>query len=551
MNWTQTEPKIRPFLAGFLLYYPLYYLAMALVNLTPVLLRSGDLPELVLTPLHIGPRMIRTDLPTFLLAAAVALLVARLSARFLRHTPLAAALWTASLAFAALRWPLAVAISPQEPSPMYLVLSLFLFVVVAAGMASARNPLIITGYGAAACVYWLLYARTGFLAAAFILAVVIAVAFALFILRRRTERLDVSWTTVAVGLAAGLFVLVATLYGGRQIDAGREAQRKAVRQSMIATLPAVHGDAPYPRHFFQKGVNLTAEWPANYSPEAAGRMLDELASYGVDAIALVPYAFAPDRQSPEIRFRTRGGMEDPSDVEIIARLARHRGFRVMIKPQVWLRRGFPGDIEMRSQEDASTWFANYRSYIEFHARLAERVHADLFCVGVEFVKMSRHEQHWRDLIGHVRAIYPGPLTYGATQGEEFESLAFWDALDYIGLNNYYPLPDSLDASEIVAKVEAVHRRFDKPVIFPEAGFVSMENPHRAPWDETRRALSMGHQARAYEAVLSAFYEKSWFHGVYWWKVGTNGMGGPDDHSHSPWNKPAMEVVARFYRDGGR
>src|SRR6185295_13043001 len=74
----------------------------------------------------------------------------------------------------------------------------------------------------------------------------------------------------------------------------------------------------------------------------------------------------------------------------------------------------------------------------------------------------------------------------------------------------------------------------------EAGFPSLKDPHREPWSEAPRALSVDDQARCYEAVLRAFYKKPWFQGVYWWKVGTNGMGGPQDGSHTPWRKPAMD-----------
>ena len=90
-----------------------------------------------------------------------------------------------------------------------------------------------------------------------------------------------------------------------------------------------------------------------------------------------------------------------------------------------------------------------------HAELAARIQADIFCVGTELSKLSVYDAEWRRIIRDVRKIYKGPLTYAAVQGPEFENLRFWDALDYIGLNNYYPLPDDLSTAAIVAKVEAV------------------------------------------------------------------------------------------------
>ena len=76
-------------------------------------------------------------------------------------------------------------------------------------------------------------------------------------------------------------------------------------------------------------------------------------------------------------------------------------------------------------------------------------------------------------------------------------------------------------------------------------------PNREPWDETPRKLSPEDQARCYDAVFQAFYTKPWLQGIYWWKVGTNGYGGPGDGSHTPWGKPAMDVVKKWYTDGRR
>ncbi len=304
----------------------------------------------------------------------------------------------------------------------------------------------------------------------------------------------------------------------------------------------------HPEVFFQKGVNFTAESPGGYRPDAAVKMLDRLHDVGVNAIALVPYGFC-SRTEPIIRFG--GGWERAESIEAIVGLAHQRGIKVMLKPQLWAHGAFPGDLHFERGGERATWFENYRLFMEFYASLAARSHADLFCVGVEFVQMSRYEAEWRKLIARARQLYAGPLVYAATQGPEFEGVRFWDALDYIGLNDYYPLPDDLSTSAVVKKVELVQRKFNKPVIFPEAGFPSLKDPHREPWSESPRPISLADQAKCYEAVLRAFYKKPWFQGVYWWKVGSNGRGGPQDGSHSPWGKPAMEIVARWYKDGGR
>jgi hypothetical protein len=324
----------------------------------------------------------------------------------------------------------------------------------------------------------------------------------------------------------------------------------AVAAALVAACLLLLGVSPGPGLFFQRGVNFTAEWPDIYASERSVEILSTLPAYGVNAIAVVPYGIARS-DAPLIRFGGNRMWEKDESVVRVARLAHERGIKVLLKPQLWVRRGYPGDLDFSSQADLEAWFTQYDAFIRHYAALASRIRADVFCVGVEFSRMTRHEKHWRAAIARVRAVYAGPLVYGANWGEEFENLQFWDALDYIGLNQYYPLPDNLSTDTVVAKIESVHRRFHRPVIFTEAGFASLEGSNRQPWDETPRKLSLEEQARCYEAVLKAFYRKPWFHGVYWWKVGSNGFGGPEDGSHTPWGKPAMDVVARWYLRGGR
>lgn len=315
--------------------------------------------------------------------------------------------------------------------------------------------------------------------------------------------------------------------------------------ALAATPPAV--SAPVP---FQRGVNYTAEFPDGYGSDRARQILRSLRQYGVNAVAFVPYGFAP-KGEPAVRFSGTRTMERDDAITQLSEVARAAGMKVLLKPQLWLRGGSTTDIDFAKEAERKQWFAQYRLFLEHYAALAARIRADLFSVGVEFARMARYEAEWRGLIARARQMFPGKLTYAANFGPEFETLRFWDAVDFIGLNNYYPLPDDLAMGKIVARVEEVQKRFSKPLIFPEAGFTSLEAPHRQPWDETPRKLSPDEQARCYEAVFQAFYKKPWFQGVYWWKVGTNGFGGLSDGSHTPWNKPAMKVVAKWYLRGGR
>lgn len=317
-------------------------------------------------------------------------------------------------------------------------------------------------------------------------------------------------------------------------------------QATIESTPRVETDVVSVQRgeLFFKGVNYTAERPAPYDSEAAEATLRRLPDFGVNAIALVPYA-SSRVGSPELRFPL--GMERDQGIRRMTRAAHEAGLKVILKPQVWYRGGYPGEHELDSADDLDAFFDRYGEMLTHYSRLAEDSGADMLCIGVEFAKLTQHDDRWRELIRLARRHYSGPLTYAANFGEEFESVRFWDDLDYIGLDNYYPLPADLSTRAIEQRVETVHRKFGKPVLFTEVGFSSFDGTHERPWEnEPSDAYSEEAQAAGYDALFRGFHDKPWLAGMFWWKVGTNGTSGRRNGAHSPWGKPAMDVLKNWY-----
>ncbi len=361
----------------------------------------------------------------------------------------------------------------------------------------------------------------------------------------------ISWKAIAAGAAITVLLAFAVAIGGRRVETSFVRARAARAQAMVDSLPVVPTNEPYPRQFFQRGVNFTAEFGAPYASADALEALKRLAPYGVNAVALVPYGWMQPGQ-PVVRVnRGLNVWESDEGIEDLARMAHSLGMKVFLKPQLWVRGGSTTDIDFRDPAERARWFEQYGHFIDHYARLAARIHADLFAVGVELAKLSRYDAEWRGIIAGVRALYPGPLVYAANFGPDFQDVTFWDALDYIGLDEYYPLPANLSTADLVRRIERVAIDYRRPVVFTEVGFPSLIDPERRPWDQSPRAISLEEQARCYQAIFSAFYGKPWFEGMYWWKVGTNGAGGAGDGSFTPWGKPAMEVVRKWYAGGGR
>jgi Glycoside Hydrolase Family 113 len=354
------------------------------------------------------------------------------------------------------------------------------------------------------------------------------------------------------GLATTVLLAAGVTWGGPMVVHAFQLRQQRANEAAVAKLPPIQVNAPYPKIFFQKGVSFSAEFPNPYASPGARQMLRTLHADGVNAVALVPYG-GMQLGSPEVHGFGRHSWESDEGLRELSRLAHAVGMKVMLKPGIWIRGGhFGGDIQFASPADREKWFDQYGRFIERYAKLSTQIHVDLFCVGGEFVRMSRYDKEWRKIIANVRRVYPGPVTYAANFGDEFENIKFWDALDIIGLQEYYPLPNDLSTHPLLAKVETVQKRFHKPVLFTEVGFPSAPGGNRRPWKDGKSGeADLQLQARCYQAIFQAFYDKPWFEGMYWWKVGSNGFGGHGDTSLTPWGKPAMQVVRKWYQDGSR
>ncbi len=86
------------------------------------------------------------------------------------------------------------------------------------------------------------------------------------------------------------------------------------------------------------------------------------------------------------------------------------------------------DAYLRAQEQADrAWTRHVTAATDSGANL-ERLNE----------RRRRYDREWRELIGQVRAVYGGPLSYAANF-DQVEQVGFWDALDAVGVNAYFPL----------------------------------------------------------------------------------------------------------------
>ena len=129
-----------------------------------------------------------------------------------------------------------------------------------------------------------------------------------------------------------------------------------------------------------------------------------------------------------------------------------------------------------------------------------------------------HEDEWRQIIRSVRGLYNGQITYSANWGEEFEQLAFGDELDFIGINCYYPLSKKTEATDaelkrnfeqVKDKIKNVYQKYQKPIVFTEIGFRSINTPWKNPHAEGDDSFNEQHQARCYKVILEGIQNEEW------------------------------------------
>ncbi len=297
--------------------------------------------------------------------------------------------------------------------------------------------------------------------------------------------------------------------------------------------------------------------------------LTSLIDNNIEWITLVPYGWQQDYQADQLRGYSDGyGEWSRRDSSFIKRAEffKQNGFKVMIKPHIWMRgNGDKWRSDIYPQGEAwARWSKSYTHFILHYATLSQKVNVDLFCIGTELRLVAKnYPEYWYQLIRKVRQIYQGPLTYAANWYQEAEEVIFWEKLDFVGVQAYYPLSNKENPSvqELVKgwtshtqEIESLVHRTGKPILFTEIGYKSTTDAAIEPWEWVRRndpdnkPVSFETQANAYEAFFRVFWHKKWFQGVHFWQWhgGMSELSSWQQINFTPQLKPAEEVMARWF-----
>ncbi len=349
--------------------------------------------------------------------------------------------------------------------------------------------------------------------------------------------------------------------------------------------PALIGLAgPTPAQI-EKINGMTVSTPRGSSAWASDDMVStiaELKGLGVNWIAIHPYGRVSTdgtvRWSWPRRRRGRGG-EAPSggdsrpasgaEMPDIAPdwlrrpidEAHRQGIKILVKPHLenWRDYEWRGAIRYESDEEWERFFSTYTEWIVRLAEFSEG--ADAFAVGTELDGTVHHEARWRAIIGDVRAVFAGHLTYAANW-DAYERVGFWNALDSVGIQAYFPVleqapasgetppQDAFDAGwrRIMDRVSDFSARTGKPVVFTEAGYNNSPTAPYQPWDWENKGDAEELQIRCMIAALTAIAAEPAVLGTFLWKwypgdrlPGDFAMGAPN----------IRRVIRDHWAEGGR
>jgi len=331
--------------------------------------------------------------------------------------------------------------------------------------------------------------------------------------------------------------------------AATPAPAEAASASSVSTLP------------FMKGVAYTSWRRDGYSSRQSDTTLSQVIKpIGADWISLLVTCYQDKLTSTRIQCKTDASTPTDDALTHAIQDAHRLGIRVMLKPHVDLgddpthwrgQIGFGGNAAAWQR-----WFDSYTDFIVHYAALAQKAGADYFAVGTELAGTSRHADQWRAVVKAVRAAYRGPLIYAANYGEEV-NITWWDALDAIGIDAYYPLTQSkrptlaqLKAAwaPIVSRLGQLSKKWDRPIVLTEIGYRSLDGANREPCNyQIAGLLDLEEQADCYEAVFEAFAGQAWWRGMFWWNWTTDpAQGGPRDTDYTAHDKPAEAVLQKYY-----
>ena len=283
---------------------------------------------------------------------------------------------------------------------------------------------------------------------------------------------------------------------------------------------------------------------------------NELIKNNIEWISVLPYFYQETENSKNINTPDSVGVWSRRDSTLIKGIneLHQKQLFVMLKPHLWMNSGWRSNINFDDKKDWNAWFADYKKIMIHYAKMAQKTNVDLFCIGTELrSSLKEVPEKWLSLIKEIKTIYKGKLTYAANWDDDLDFTAFWNEMDYIGIQAYYPLTKNKSPSleEIksgwdthLIKLQSISEKFDKKILFTELGYRADASATIEPWawgsffERLYLKKSDKTQLLAYQALYEKIWNKPWFAGTFPWEWNSGDF--------PVYGKPAQNMIAIWY-----
>ena len=209
-----------------------------------------------------------------------------------------------------------------------------------------------------------------------------------------------------------------------------------------------------------------------------------------------------------------------------------------------------GNIQPRNP---AKWFQNYREILLNYAELAERKGVKLLTIGVELNSLQTgHEDEWKQLIEEIRRVYDGELIYAFNWNalEQLPYIGFVHLIDYVGIDAYFPLNVSNDAT--VDELDVAWNEWindllpiieNEKILLTEVGIVPIDGAYKTPyqWVYTNQTYNPDVQVNYYQSTFNSW--EPYIEGIYWWTVT---LEDNIEANYSPLGLPTEEVIKKQF-----
>jgi hypothetical protein len=305
------------------------------------------------------------------------------------------------------------------------------------------------------------------------------------------------------------------------------------------------------------GVNYVS--PENYS---SLHQMQAVKRIHTNWIAICPFAFLRSGETTILSDSIFSWWGDrPEGLIAMCKRAKEQGIQILIKPHFIVDKNkWAGDFDLSLQQ-WKIWEKNYTDYILKLAVIADSLNVNMLSIGTEFKSATQnHPYFWEQLIDRIRKVYKGKLIYSANW-DEYSKIAFWKKLDYIGIDAYFPLAETVTPSvstlkirweQIIPQLKNISDKYQKQIIFTEYGYRSV---HKAAWKqwefeqyELKNSINLVAQTNAYQAFYETFWSKNWVAGGFIWKWydDDSRVGGSLDTDYTPQHKPVETIIKKWY-----